>query len=165
MYKKMLTAACLLLLASSSFAAQPASFYAGLDAGSTEFERTPKNETSFGGFVGYNFSTHWAGEVAVRRLGQWDLTGGDLTATQASLSVVATAPIGKGFDLFARVGYSHVNVDNSSRLVTLEKGSTNGAEGALGLAYHFTPAIAARVEAQLISSEISNISAGIVFSF
>lgn len=164
MLKKSIAAVTLALLASSPFAAEPGSFYAGLDVGRASLDRAG-DATSFGGILGYNISKHWAVEGAVRNMGKYDVFGGDIKATQASVSGVGTVTIGKGFDFFGRVGYNHISVDNNSRFVTLNDDSLDGINFGLGFAYHFTPAVAARIEVQQAASDLSSVSAGVVFTF
>lgn len=164
MLKKMVMASALALMASSAFAAAPGSFYAGLDVGSTSLDRADGHPTSVGGFLGYNFATHWAVEGAVRDFGKFDVNGGDISVSQASVSLIGTLPVGMHFDLFASVGYNHLNVDNNSRFVTLDD-NPSGGNLAIGVAYHFTPTIAGRLQFQQAATDLSNASAGIVFQF
>ena len=50
MFKKIAFAATLAILASSSFAADRPSFYAGADVGSTKLDGISDRQSSFGGF-------------------------------------------------------------------------------------------------------------------
>ena len=165
MLKKLMATAVLALLASSSFAAaEPGRFYAGVDAGSSHLDRAG-DATSVGGILGYNISPHWAVEGAVRNLGKFDVIGGDIKTTQVSLSGVGSLTIGKGFDIFGRVGYNHVSADNNSRFALLDNDNLDGINLGVGVAYHFTPAIAGRIEFQQAATDLSNVSVGVVFSF
>jgi OOP family OmpA-OmpF porin len=163
MFKKLIAAAALTLLASSSFAAEPGTFYAGLDVGRSDLDLAG-SATSFGGIFGYNISRHWAVEGAVRNAGKFDAFGSDIKVTQTSLSGVGTVFIGKGFDFFGRVGINHLSTDNNSRFVTTDDKNV-GINAGAGFAYHFTPAVAARIEAQFAATDLTIVTAGVVFTF
>lgn len=155
MFKKMIAATVLAMVASSSFAATPQTFYAGADVGSTKVDGLSGSDTSFGVFGGYNFTPNFAGELAARRLGSW----GDVDLTQVSVSVVGTLPLQQGFDLYGRLGYNHIDANDGFN------DDLDGGVLGIGLAYHFSPTITGRFEYQKPASDVSNFSAGIVFKF
>lgn len=163
MIKKSIAAVTLALLASSTFAAEPGSFYAGLDVGRSDFDLAG-SATSFGGILGYNISKHWAVEGAARDAGNFKAFGSESRVTQVSLSGVGTVTMGKGFDFFGRVGLNHLSVDDDSRFITID-GKTTGLNAGAGFAYHFTPAVAARIEAQFAATQLTIVTAGVVFTF
>lgn len=164
MLKKSIAAATLALLASSSFAAEPGTFYAGLDVGRSDLD-FGGNATSFGGILGYNISRHWAVEGAVRDAGKFEVFGsGDFKIVQTSLSGVGTVTIGKGFDFFGRVGINHLSVDDNARFIASD-GKKTGINAGAGFAYHVTPAVAARIEAQFAATDLTIVTAGVVFTF
>lgn len=155
MFKKMIAATVLALVASSSFAATPQTFYAGADVGSTKVDAFNGSDTSFGVFGGYNFTPNFAAELGARRLGSW----GDVDLTQVSVSVVGTLPLQQGFELFGRLGYNHIDADDGF------DDSSDGAVVGIGLGYRFTPKITGRIEYQKPASDVGNFSAGVVFNF
>jgi OOP family OmpA-OmpF porin len=165
MSKKMLATVTLALLASSACAAEPRTFYAGLDAGVSKLDRTNSDGTAIGGILGYNISKHWAVEFAARDLGKFDVNSGDISATQMSLAAIGTITLGKGFDLSAHLGTNYVEVKNHSRFHTLDNGNFHGGNYGVGAAYHFTPAIAGRVEFQQAATDLSIVTAGVIFTF
>ena len=111
MLKKIIAAAAFATLASSAFAAQPGTFYAGLDAGSTKVDDLGESKASYGGFVGYNFHPNFAAEVGARRLGSW----GDVDVNQYQVSLVGTLPLQNNFNVFGRVGYNKLDADGNGR--------------------------------------------------
>jgi len=154
MFKKLAIAAALAVAASSSFAA-PTGVYAGLDLGSTKIDDVDDSKTSFGGFLGYGFNQFFSAEVGYRRLGKWD----DVTVNQTQLSVVGSYPIAPQFDIFGRIGYNHLDIDNSF------DGNRSGGLYGIGVSYTFTPNISARFEVQKPTSDSTNYGVGIVYKF
>jgi OOP family OmpA-OmpF porin len=159
MLKKIVAAATLTLIASSSFAGTPGTVYGGLDVGSTKVDGSSK-ETSVGGFVGYNFHQNFALEGGLRRLGSYDVPGDDLTLDQTALSVVGSVPLNQGFNVFGRLGYNHLKTDSD-----FINGSESGVLYGVGLGYNFSPTVAGRVEVQKPASDLTNVSVGVAFQF
>jgi predicted porin len=160
MLKKIVAAAALAVMASSSFAGTPGTLYGGLDVGSTKVDGISGKETSFGGFVGYNFHQNFALEGGFRRLAKYDVVGEDLTLDQTALSVVGTVPLSQGFNVFGRLGYNHLKADSN-----FSGASDSGVLYGVGLGYNFSPTIAGRVEVQKPSSDSTNVSVGVAYQF
>jgi len=93
--------------------------------------------------------------VGYRRLGKWD----DVTVNQTQLSVVGSYPIAPQFDIFGRIGYNHLDIDNSF------DGNRSGGLYGIGVSYTFTPNISARFEVQKPTSDSTNYGVGIVYKF
>jgi hypothetical protein len=160
MFKKIVAAAALAVVASSSFAGTPGTLYGGLDVGSTKVDGISGKETSFGGFVGYNFHQNFALEGGFRRLAKYDnVVGEDLTLDQTALSVVGTVPLSSGFNVFGRLGYNYLKADSNF------SDSDSGVLYGVGLGYNFSPTVAGRVEVQKPSSDSTNVSVGVAFQF
>lgn len=160
MFKKIVAAAALAVMASSSFAGTPGTIYGGLDLGSTKVDGFSDRETSAGAFVGYNFHQNFALEGGFRRLASYDVAGEDLTLDQTALSVVGSLPLNQGFNVFGRLGYNYLKADS-------DFGSDNdsGVLYGVGLGYNFSPTVAGRVEVQKPSSDSTNVSVGVAFQF
>jgi opacity protein-like surface antigen len=160
MFKKIAVAATLALLATSSFA-QKTNVYAGADFGTTKLGDILGHSSSFGAFVGYQFTPMFAVEANTRRLGTSTEHNVDLRVSQMGISLVATKPINSdGLNVFGRVGYSHLKATVPGESET-ESGFTYG----VGMSYAFTPVIAGRVEFQKVRNDVNNVSAGVVFKF
>lgn len=164
MFKKIALAAALAVMASSSFAADAPKWYAGVDAGTTKLDGYSDRETSYGAFVGYQFNANYAIEGGYRRLADFDVNGVDVKADQTALSLVATLPLSNGFGVFGRLGYNRVDVKASYNGFSA-KDNTNGGLYGIGATYAFTPVITGRIEVQRPSSDSTNYSAGVAFSF
>jgi hypothetical protein len=167
MFKKIALCAALTALASTAFAATPA-FYVGADVGTTKLNDLSDRKTSFGGYVGYQFTETLAVEGGFRRLADFDYYYGTtkvgVTADQTALSVIGTLPVGGGFGLFGRLGYNHLTATGKVGSVSASD-STNGGLYGLGMNYVFTPAVSARVELQKPSSDTTNLSFGVSLKF
>ena len=164
MFKKIAVAAALAIMASSSFAADAAKFYAGGDIGSTKIDDLSGRKTSFGGFVGYNITPEFAVEGGYRRLAKYDFPGGDVKVDQAAISAIGTLPLSGGFGIYGRLGYNHLNVKASNSYVSATD-STSGVLYGIGASYAFSPTVSARIELQRPSSDSTNFSAGVAFQF
>ncbi|NNG21591.1 outer membrane beta-barrel protein [Telluria aromaticivorans] len=168
MFKKIAAAAALVIASSSAFAAQPQTFYAGVDAGATELDDVSGNGTSVGAFVGYTFVQNLAIEASYRRLGRLNFRefgySGKVDLDQAAVSVVGTLPLGGNFSLLGRLGYNHIEADAKVNGFSGSE-STSGALVGLGVAYAFTPAVSARLELQKPASDTTNLSVGVAFQF
>jgi OOP family OmpA-OmpF porin len=160
MLKKIVAAAALAVMASSSFAGTPGTVYGGLDLGSTKVDGFGGRETSAGGFVGYNFHQNFALEGGYRRLASYEVAGEDLTLDQTSLSVVGALPLNQGFNVYGRLGYNYLKADSK-----FGSGNDSGVLYGVGLGYNFTPTVAGRVEVQKPSSDSTNVSVGVAFQF
>ena len=169
MFKKIAATTVLIITSSSAFAAEPNSFYAGVDLGRTKIDDIRGRGTSAGAFVGYNVLPNVAIEAGYRRLASLDYTvapgiNGDIDLNQASLSAVGTLPLSNGFSLLGRLGYSHVEEDNKVLGRGFKTSDSNGIVG-VGVGYAFTPAISARLEFQKPSSDSQNVSIGLAYQF
>ena len=168
MFMKIAAAAALLVASSAGFAAEPGSFYAGADVGRTRITDVDGRDTSFGGFVGYNFHPNFAVELGQRRLFErdyrWGNEGANLPADQTSLSLVGSLPVAEGLSVYGRLGAARIQERFSTGGFT-NKDSTTKALYGIGLSYAITPAIAARVEVQKISQQATNLSTGLSFQF
>jgi predicted porin len=160
MLKNIVAAAALTLMASSSFAGTPGTVYGGLDVGSTKIDGF-ESETSFGGFVGYNFHQNFALEAGYRDLGAFkQAVDGDLDVDQAAISVVGSLPVGNGFNLFGRVGYNRVSYEDNSG-----KGHDNKALFGAGVGYAFSNKVSGRVEVQRPMRDVTNVSVSVAYQF
>jgi len=166
MLKKIIAVAALATIAASSHAATPGSVYAGLDVGATESNDYASHKTSFGGFVGYNLNENIAIEGGYRRLASAKFSDVDSKIDQAALSVVGSLPVGNGFAVFGRLGYNRLDhsVDVSLGGPDLKEHVSKVLSG-VGVSYNFDSKISARVEAQRAERNLTNVSAGVAYSF
>jgi len=166
MFKKIVVAAALAMLAGSSFAAPTDGVYVGLDVGSTKADEPELSghQTSFGGFVGFSFNENYAVEAAYRHLGTWTISNVDLKATHTALSVVGTLPLSQQFNIFARLGYNHVSAEANYQGNTFS-GSSNGSFYGFGAGYNFSTNVAARLEFQKPSSDLTNLNVAVIYKF
>lgn len=168
MFKKIALAAALAAVASSSFAADTMSYYAGVDAGTTKIDAFSGHKTSFGGFIGVQLTENLAIEGGYRRLGDFDQRVGSVnvgvTADQAALSLVGTLPFGNGFSAIGRIGYNRLDAEASVGNVKVGDNTSKALYGA-GIAYAISPTVSARIEALKPASDTTNISVGVVFKF
>lgn len=163
MFKKIVLSTALLLAANVAFAANDG-VYVGVDAGSTKIDDVSGRHSSFGAFGGYQFSKELAVEAGYRRLASFTIFGADVDTKQTALSLVGSTSITKELDFFGRVGYNKLSVSASARGYT-GSGSDSGALFGVGLGYHFTENVSARVEWQRVAKDTSNLNAGLVFKF
>ena len=164
MIKKFIAAAALATLASSAFAAQPNTFYAGVDGGSTKIDDFGSDKGSYGAFLGYNFHENFAAEIGARRLGSWDIGPVGVDANQYAASIIGTLPLQNNFNVFGRLGYNKVEAKAEYQGFSADADDSGVLYG-VGVGYQFTPTISGRVEFQKPSSDSRNISAGIAFAF
>ena len=173
MFKKIATAAALLVASSAAFAAQPNTFYAGADVGKTRADDFSKRDTSAGAFVGYNFHENFAVEGGYRRLADYDIyvgtigsgfADGKAKVDQAHLSLVGSLPLGQNFSLYGRLGVNRLEAKVSSAGYSAKDATTKALYG-VGMRYAFTPAVSARLEVQKPTSDATNLSAGVSFQF
>lgn len=155
MFKKIVIASALALIASASFAQTAPAVYAGVDVGTTkvDVDGYDENDTSIGGFVGYNFNENFAIEGGYRNL--FDKDGFELN--QTAISGLVIAPLSNGFSVYGRLGYNHLSAKGEE--------SENKALYGAGVSYAFTPTASGRVEIQKPHSDLTNISVGVAFKF
>ena len=161
MFKKLAVAATLAVMASSASAVERGHIYAGADFGTTDFTDVAGRSSSFGSFVGYQFTRNLAVEANVRRLVDTTESYTDLRIVQTGISAVGTYPINSSVALFARAGYNRLNAKASNGFSETQNRFMYGA----GASFAITPNIAARVEYQKPSSDSDNIGASVVFQF
>ncbi|SHH39070.1 porin family protein [Massilia sp. CF038] len=164
MFNKLIIAASLALLSSAAMAADQPYFYAGGDIGNTDFRYGDK-ETSYGAFGGYQINQNFALEGAYHRLASDSEFGYDIKLDQIAVSAVATIPLSNGFNVFGRLGYSHLSSKANYSDNESYKSSENKPLYGLGVGFAFTPSIMGRLEVQKVAREITNISAGVGFRF
>lgn len=164
MFKKFAAIAALIAVSSSAFAVEPGALYVGVDLGKTKVDDWSKRETSAGIFAGYTFHPNFAAELSYRRLGDATVEGIDVKGDQTALSLIGSIPLANKFSVYGRLGYNHVEAEASAGGFKLSD-STSRAVYGVGLGYAFTPAISGRVEVQKPTSDITNVSAGVVFKF
>lgn len=174
MIKQIAIAASLALLSTAAMAADEPFYYAGADVGQTKldvdatfealFPTFDDTDVSVGGFVGYQFNQNIAMELGYRSLADFKFAGADWRARQTALSVIGSIPFGSGFSVFGRLGYNHVSLKVKSAGGTDTESESKVMYG-VGMAFQITPVIAARVEAQRPSSDVTNVSAGVSFRF
>jgi OOP family OmpA-OmpF porin len=172
MFKKIAAATALIIASSASFAAEPHTFYGGVDIGKTKIEDLGKRDTSVGGFVGYHFHQNFAVEAGYRRLADYDLvvvTGvgildGSAKLDQAHLSLVGSLPLDQKLSVYGRLGVNRLEAKVSTRGFS-DKDSTTKALYGVGMSYAFSPAVSARIEVQKPSSDATNLSLGAAFQF
>lgn len=163
MFKKIAVAATLAILSTATMAAD-GRVYAGADFGKSKIDGFSDRETSVGAFVGYAITPAIAIEAGYRSLAEFDFAGADLSVDQIALSGVGTLPLSNNFNVYGRLGYNRVKVKGSGPLGSAS-GSESGVLYGVGLGYNFTPTVAGRIEVQKPTSDSTNLSAGVVFSF
>ena len=134
--------------------------YAGVDVGSTKLDGMSDRQSSFGGFVGYQFNQNFAVEAGYRRLADFD----NVTVDQTHASVIGILPLQSNFNVYGRLGYNHLDA-KASYAHTSASDSTSGVLYGVGVGYNFTPTITARLEAQKPASDTSNIGASLSLKF
>jgi opacity protein-like surface antigen len=164
MFKKIAAAAALAFAATSAFAAAPTAFYGGLDVGSTKIDDFDDSKASFGGFLGYGFNQNFAVELGYRQLGKYEALGVDVKAKQTHLSVLGFYPLNPQLDIYGRLGYNQLRAEASYAGRTYGEDTSTGLYG-IGLNYSFAPNVSGRLEVQKPSSDSTNISVGVAFSF
>ncbi len=164
MFKKIAVAATLALVATSSFA-QRTNIYAGADFGTTQLDDLSGRASSFGSFVGYQFTPMFGVEANIRRLADTSEKFVDVRVMQAGLSVIGTMPVYENLNGFLRVGYNRLRVRETNAILgTFDETKNKGMYG-IGLSYAFCPVVIGRVEYQRPNSESKNLSASVVFKF
>ena len=168
MFKKIVIASALALVASASFAQTAPSVYVGGQINSTKIDDFGDRETGAGLFVGYQFNDTYALEAGYAQLADADTRYAGVPVNvkfkQMSLSGIATLPLSNGFNLFGRLGYNRVDVKANAMGYTASD-DTSGALYGVGVGYSFSPTIATRLEFQKASSDSTTAVAAIVFKF
>ena len=164
MFKKIIAAAALAAIATSSYAAAPGSSYVGVDVGATDVDFFHSDRTSYGAFAGYNVTNNVAIEGGYRRL--FSYTGGNFEtqANQIALSAIASLPLNNGFSVYGRLGANRVDEHISSGGIVHKHPDTKVLYG-VGASYDFGNKLSGRVEVQKPSSDVTNLSTGLSYSF
>ena len=166
MFKKIVIAASLSVLASSAFAAEP--FYVGADLTSSKLDDVSGHKSGYGVFAGYQFTENFAVEAGFSRLADTDVFYGStkvgVKVDQTALSVIGTLPLSNGFNVFGRLGYNRLEADASVGGVS-GNDSTSKVLYGVGVGYAITPQVAARLEVQRPSSDTTTVRAGVSFKF
>jgi hypothetical protein len=176
MIKQLLAAAALAGIAAVSHAAEPAPvsnpFYAGVDMGATKADSSSGTRGSYGAFAGYTFMSNFAVEAGFRRIYTWDAPYGHEHGNQTSLSVIGTLPLTPSLGMYARLGVNRLDMhgswmgtDGNSYHNFEYTDRTTHALGGIGLSYKLNDQISARVEAQHVTRDAKNYSAGISYAF
>ncbi|WP_165390853.1 outer membrane beta-barrel protein [Pseudoduganella lutea] len=163
MFTKYLAAAALSLAASIACAG-PAGVYAGVSAGATRFEELDGNKSHFGAFVGYGFNPAIALELGYRQHGEWNYFGTDVKLKETQFSAVGSMALSRNLDLFARVGYGYGEIE-ADRAGYRGEGNVDSAIYGIGLGYQFVPNLSSRVELQKPASDITSVTASLVWKF
>lgn len=158
MFKKIAVAATLAILSTATMAAD-GRVYAGADFGKSKIDGFSQRETSVGAFVGFAVTPAFAIEAGYRNLADFEYSGVDVSTDQIALSAIGTLPLGANFNLFGRLGYNRIEADGN------RSASESGVLYGVGMGYQFTPTVAGRLEVQKPTSDSTNLSAGVVFSF
>lgn len=172
MFKHIAAATALLIASSTTFAAQPNTFYAGADLGRTKVDGYLKRDTSAGAFLGYQLSDNFAVEGGYRRLADQDInlaTGGGIAKgnariNQAHLSLIGSLPVSDTLSVYGRLGVNRLEAKISSAPYTAKDFSTKALYGA-GVSYAISELISARVEVQKPASDATTVNAGLSFQF
>lgn len=161
MFSKIAIAATFALVSTVASAADaPTKFYAGADIGTTKAKGESDRESGYGVFGGCNFTEQLAIEAGYRRLVSDD--AGHLD--QLSISAIGTIPLSNGFSVYGRLGVNRLAVKFDDGSMSGNGHINRGVYG-IGMGYSFTPAISARIELQKPMSDLTNLSAGVVFNF
>lgn len=178
MLKHIIAAAALASLASASFAAEqttvqykptgaaaPAAtgFYVGADLGATEMSYSDKTKLSYGLLAGYKFNQHFAVEAGVRKLAHDSDNYYDSNAKQYSVSALGILPLQNGFSVFGRLGLNRVSEDLGYNHEYRHR-DTKILYG-MGVGYDLAKNITTRLEVQKPASNITNVSASLLYSF
>jgi OOP family OmpA-OmpF porin len=166
MFKQLAIAGALAIVATSSFAGGDLGFYpsryVGADVGSTKLKGQSERSNSHGVYLGYVFAPNFALEVEARRLGEFDFCCHHLEFDQAAISLAGLVPLGD-FRVFGRIGYNKLRITAKPPHVPTETNSGNLI--GVGLGFAFSPTVAARVEIQKPSNDLSNVSFGVMIRY
>lgn len=168
MLKQIAVAAALAIVASTAAAAEVPAYYVGVDAGSSKLDGLKNRHTSIGLFAGYNINKTFAVEGTYRRLAdvvtsEFGPTA-DFKLDQVAISGIAAMPVGANFNVYGRLGYNNINAK-----VKVGTGQGDADESGvlygLGLGYKVSQYMSARVEVQKPTSDLTNVSFGLAFTF
>ena len=143
--------------------AQQTGFYAGIGVGQAKASKfcdgvpgsCDNKDTSFTGFVGYQFNERFGAELGYVDLGSYTASGVFLGVPFAAtadaktfeLSGVGTFPVSPGFSIFGKLGIHRWDVDVSGVLPgfagTMSESGTDWTIGA-GVQWNFSPKASAR---------------------
>jgi hypothetical protein len=164
MLKNIAVAAALVIASSAAMAADAPKFYAGADVSSSKLDGVDDRENGYAAFGGMQITQNLAAEVGVRRLATIDEDGISGFYNQLSVSAIGSMPVGAGFSVFGRLGFNRVNLNANFAGEKIREHANRGVYG-IGVSYNFTPAIAARVEVQKPTSDLTTFTAGVAYTF
>ena len=133
--------------------------YVGGDVGTTSLDGFG-DETSYGLYIGHEFNTFMAGEVAYRKIGRFDTPTTSVRLNMAQVSAVGSLPITDTFKLFGRIGYGFVNVSGTSSY-DADHGFIYGA----GLQFNVTNNVGIRAEYTRLASDADQVNLGVNYKF
>ncbi|MDB5792573.1 MAG: hypothetical protein JWQ80_2597 [Massilia sp.] len=165
MFRKFAVAAAVVIASSSAFAAEAPAVYAGLNVSSSELDGFDGKENGFGGFVGYKIDQNFAIEGGYHSLADGEEDGTRVRFTQTEISAIGTLPLSNGFSVYGRLGYNDLKAKVSGGGESVTVGIDDGVVYGAGLGYAFSPVVSGRVEVQKPHSDLTKITAGVVFNF
>lgn len=169
------------LAAPSAYADNHGNFYVGGAIGKTSVDYVipsgvavdikDDSDTSWKLFAGYNVNENFAVEFAYQDLGENSM---DIMAVPVevdgdaySLSLVGKLPMGESAEVFAKLGYAHVNADaNVGGLADVSADGSDVLYG-LGVSYSLTDMVDVRLEWERMDfeDEIDTVSLGVSYNF
>jgi opacity protein-like surface antigen len=164
MLKKTIAAAILAVLAGPSLAAEASGAYVGADAGGTTIDSLSGRKASAGAFLGYSFNDDFTFEAGYRRLGEWQVEGTRVQATQTVISMLSAYPLNPRLNIFVRAGYNKVKVSAEYQGYTASNTTSSMMYG-FGVGYNFSAHAAARLEMQKPSRDTTNLSLALLYKF
>ena len=163
MFKKFVAAAALFAASAAAFAAEPPSWYAGIDVSSTKIEGVDR-EAGYGAFLGYKFNESIAIEGGYHRLADTEFGTTNVTIDQVDLSLLGSLPLSNGFDVYGRLGYNRLEADADVAGFSVKEHESKVLYG-VGLGYTFSPIVHGRLEVQKPTSDATKLVAGVSFKF
>lgn len=145
-------------------AAEPNTFFAGVDGGTTKIDSFGASKGSYGAMIGYNFRPNLAVEINARHLGDWNVNGAKVDANQYAASMIGSLPVAQNFNFFARLGYNKIEAETDYRGFHIDASNSGGLLG-LGISYNFTVDISGRLEFQKPSTDSHAVIAGVSIQF
>jgi len=116
---------------------KPAKMYIGISGGQhkTDEPTLTTTSTAYSVFAGYNFNDYIGAELAYNNLGKLEVVPGtvDLKSTAASLSLLASAPMGKMAAVYIKGGYASTSTILVTSGVDGTTDTNNGATYGAGL--------------------------------
>jgi OOP family OmpA-OmpF porin len=167
--KKILSVAVVLAVALVMFApTSEATFYLGASATQTKvsLDDSGFNEDDIGwkGFVGYNFIRYFGLELSYYDMGKLSDSAESIELSAAALSARGILPLGKHFELFAKVGYMAWDAKRSAVGDLDDFDLTYGAGAAVIIGSHFE--IKAEYEIlDVDGADVDLISLGVAWRF